>query len=306
MNRRPVLLIATTVCFLAVQAGAQAQTLKCSSDDGRRHTCSADTRGGVRVVRQISGSPCTQGMTWGYDANGIWVDRGCRAEFEVLPYSSSSYASAGTIRCSSDDERRHTCSADTRGGVRMVRQISGSPCTQGRTWGYDANGIWVDRGCRAEFEVLPYSSSSYASAGTIRCSSDDERRHTCSADTRGGVRMVRQISGSPCTQGRTWGYDANSIWVDRGCRAEFEVVPYAAARYGSPGSSRSGITTMNCSSDDGRRHVCPADTRRRVRIVRQLSGSACREGYSWGYDADGIWVDHGCRAEFEIRGGFRR
>ncbi len=60
---------------------------------------------------------------------------------------------SGTITCSSDNGKRNYCAADTRGGVRLVRQISGSPCQEGSTWGYDSRGIWVDRGCRAEFGV---------------------------------------------------------------------------------------------------------------------------------------------------------
>ncbi len=312
MNCHSVLITCAVVCLAAAQAPAQPNTVRCSSDDGGRHTCSADTRGGVRLVRQISGSPCTEGRTWGYDSRGIWVDRGCRAEFEVLPYRErafGSYGSGTTIRCSSDDERRHTCPADTGGGVRLVRQISGSPCVEGRTWGYDSRGIWVDRGCRAEFEVLPSRQrafGSYGSGTTIRCSSDDERLHSCPADTRGGVRMVRQISGSPCVEGRTWGYDSRGIWVDRGCRAEFEVLPYAAGRSRGRVPPASGTSTLTCSSNDGKRHVCSANTRGGVRILRQLSGSECREGYSWGYDSAGIWVDRGCRAEFEIRSGARR
>lgn len=59
--------------------------------------------------------------------------------------------SRGVITCASDDGRRHYCDADTRGGIQMTRQISGSACIQGQTWGYDQRGIWVDRGCRAEF-----------------------------------------------------------------------------------------------------------------------------------------------------------
>ena len=35
----------------------------------------------------------------------------------------------------------------------MTRQISGSPCIQGQTWGFDDRGVWVDRGCRAEFQA---------------------------------------------------------------------------------------------------------------------------------------------------------
>ena len=60
-----------------------SNTISCSSDDGRRAYCDADTRGGVRLVRQLSGSPCEQGSTWGYDSRSIWVDRGCRAEFDL-------------------------------------------------------------------------------------------------------------------------------------------------------------------------------------------------------------------------------
>lgn len=57
------------------------RTIVCSSNHGDRVYCDADTRNGVMLVRQISGSPCDQGRTWGYDRRGIWVDRGCRAEF---------------------------------------------------------------------------------------------------------------------------------------------------------------------------------------------------------------------------------
>jgi hypothetical protein len=123
------------------------QIVTCTSDDGRRRYCDADTRGGVLLSRQISGSPCVQGQTWGYDDRGIWVDRGCRAEFQI------NASSGATITCSSDDGGRRYCNADTRGGVVLTRQISGSPCIQGRTWGFDERGIWVDRGCRAEFQV---------------------------------------------------------------------------------------------------------------------------------------------------------
>ncbi|HEX4581701.1 MAG TPA: DUF3011 domain-containing protein, partial [Acidobacteriaceae bacterium] len=52
-------------------------------DDGGRKYCAADTRRGVQMVNQRSGSPCRQGSTWGYDKRGIWVDRGCRADFVV-------------------------------------------------------------------------------------------------------------------------------------------------------------------------------------------------------------------------------
>ncbi len=64
--------------------GYRSQSIYCASDDGRRHTCAINTNSGnVRLVNQKSGSACVQGRTWGFDRDGIWVDRGCRADFEV-------------------------------------------------------------------------------------------------------------------------------------------------------------------------------------------------------------------------------
>ena len=221
--------------FLLVWSNpAEAQNrITCESRDGRPAFCEADTRGGVRLVRQRSDAACREGDTWGFDRRGIWVDRGCRAEFELR---SGSSGGAEVITCSSENRRRHFCPADTRGGVRLVRQFSDAACRQGSTWGYDANGIWVDRGCRAEFEVRsgwrwPGSGTTFPGTGgggigsqTLRCESRDQRRRTCPVDlTNATVRVGRQLSNNACIQGRTWGHDARGIWVDRGCRADFEI-----------------------------------------------------------------------------------
>ena len=69
---------------------------------------------------------------------------------------------------------------------------------------------------------------------TIRCESRDGRFRSCRADTRGGARLVRQLSNTPCQQGRSWGYRQNEIWVDNGCRGEFQL------RYGNGQSSGGG------------------------------------------------------------------
>jgi len=55
----------------------------CSSMDGQRTFCDADTRDGVQFIRQLGDVRCVEGSTWGFTERGIWVDRGCRAEFEV-------------------------------------------------------------------------------------------------------------------------------------------------------------------------------------------------------------------------------
>src|SRR5260370_7304890 len=58
-----------------------------------------------------------------------------------------------TVSCNSDDEKRHYCAVDTSGGVRVQNQRSGSPCTEGYSWGYDDQGVWGDHGCPPHFLV---------------------------------------------------------------------------------------------------------------------------------------------------------
>jgi hypothetical protein len=230
-------LMALSCVSLQGQSGITAQngrSVTCASDDGKRHLCQVNTQYGVRMTNQRSGSPCIQGQTWGYNHNGIWVDRGCRADFWLGGGwngggGGGGYPGGGQqITCSSNDGKRNYCTADTRGGVRMVKQRSGSPCIQGQTWGYGGNQIWVDRGCRADF-VTGNGGGNWNGGGggypgqQVTCSSNDGKRNYCNVDTRGGVRLVNQRSGSPCIQGQTWGYNQGAIWVDRGCRADFQV-----------------------------------------------------------------------------------
>lgn len=67
--------------------GGSANRISCSSENGQRMYCDADTRGGVLLTRQLSRAACQQGSSWGYDRRGIWVDRGCGAEFTVAAYA---------------------------------------------------------------------------------------------------------------------------------------------------------------------------------------------------------------------------
>lgn len=61
-----------------------ANDLVCGSTDGRYQLCRIDTGRGVRLIRQLSRSACTQNQSWGFTREGIWVDRGCRARFEII------------------------------------------------------------------------------------------------------------------------------------------------------------------------------------------------------------------------------
>lgn len=65
-----------------------------------------------------------------------------------------------TIRCDSVNMGYRYCSADTDNRVTLTRQISSTECRENRNWGYDRRGVWVNRGCGAEFSVGGGSSSS--------------------------------------------------------------------------------------------------------------------------------------------------
>ena len=71
-----------------------------------------------------------------------------------------------TIRCESRNYRYQFCRADTDYRVRLVHQRSSTHCRQGVNWGYDARGVWVDRGCAAEFEVGRYDGRGGSGSGT--------------------------------------------------------------------------------------------------------------------------------------------
>jgi hypothetical protein len=159
------------------------------------------------------------------------------------------------ITIQSDGDRVYR-RVDHDGSVRLVRRLSDKPCVEGRSWGYDRNGIWVNDGCRAIFRYevgsaddrrrddifrldkfgiedifkRPSNTADYATE-RFKLESNDGRRATKRIDTSGGVRLVRKLSDAPCVQGRSWGYDRNSVWVDDRCRAEFEVRVRRDGRY---------------------------------------------------------------------------
>jgi hypothetical protein len=282
-------------------ATPQEQTLYCASDDMRRHECPADTRGGVQLTRQRSEADCVFNRTWGYTDRGIWVDRGCRADFQLGARNWAGWGRSYTIYCASDDMDRDFCPTDTHHGVRLVRQRSDADCIYGRTWGYNRRGIWVDRGCRADFDIGSAGWSGDHDTQTIYCASDDMGPHRCPIDTSRGVQLIRQRSDADCIYGVTWGYNSRGIWVDRGCRADFQI---GGDRDDDWDDHDSGdVQTIYCASDDMDRQRCFADTRFGVRLIRQRSEARCEYGRTWGYDDRGIWVDRGCRADFQVGGG---
>jgi hypothetical protein len=300
--------LAVTLFFAAAAEPSFAQyALTCASEDGHRHYCSADTRAGVSLQRQRSKSACTQGQTWGFDQQGIWVDRGCRADFLV---NAPQVAQSGDR--DRDRFREHDEDADRdrdlggedgdRHDYDHGRDHEDRDHDRFREHDNDADhgrDLGGDDGDRHDYDHGRDHADRRQETMQLTCASEDGARHYCESDIQGEAVLLRQRSGSPCRQGYSWGNDRRGIWVDHGCRADFSLKGWSKPPVDSNYTpAYSG--TLKCSSDFGTRQYCAVDTRGTVRISRQISESSCRLGYSWGYDSNGVWVDHGCRAEFEI------
>ena len=156
----------------------RGQTVSCSSSDGEKHYCEADTRYGAHLLKQTSTADCAEGKTWGWDEEGIWVNKGCAGQFELgkapppaeppahPPVDQPAMRKEVRLACASNDGRRNYCDADLKGAtVRLARQTGPSACTENLSWGHDEKGVWVDRGCRGEFLIASESGS----AGDAAC-----------------------------------------------------------------------------------------------------------------------------------------
>ena len=61
---------------------------------------------------------------------------------------------------------------------------------------------------------------------TKKCESWNYKFNKCGCSSLGTIQSVtlhKQESKTMCKEGQNWGYDDNSIWVNDGCRAEFDI-----------------------------------------------------------------------------------
>ena len=149
------------------------------------------------------------------------------------------------VRCSSGGYNYNMCQVDTGRGSRvyLLRQISKTGCVEGRNWGWNRAGIWVDGGCEGIFRVQrrwtggPPPGPGPGPGGpwrpgpgwdttiNVRCASGGFNYNMCQVDTGRGSRVFvsRQISKTACVEGRTWGWNRAGVWVDGGCEAIFTI-----------------------------------------------------------------------------------
>jgi hypothetical protein len=97
--------------------------------------------------------PRRAGATCGALLAAIWLVAAPARAQEGTASPASPAAVTTTITCSSKPGERQHCAADTSHGVVLARSAGQSPCLLGRTWGYDAEGVWVSDGCAGNFVV---------------------------------------------------------------------------------------------------------------------------------------------------------
>ncbi len=140
---------------------SSVKRVRCASDNHRYRHCRARTGRGVRLLRKLSGADCVRGVSWGTDRRGIWVDDGCDAIFEVGGHrrrdDDDYYSLTRNLDCSSINNQYRYCRAGRVDRAELIRQNSRKACVKGFSWGFDRNGVWVDKGCRATFRVYDYS-----------------------------------------------------------------------------------------------------------------------------------------------------
>jgi hypothetical protein len=139
----------------------------------------------------------------------------------------------------------------------------------------------------------------HAQGGSVRCESVNARFNRCPVRWR-DAQLIKQESKGACVRNESWGMDRQGLWVDRGCRGVFAEGrgDYGGGWRPGPGGGRQ----IQCDSNQKRYVVCRADIGRRgsVRLLNQTSDARCTQDYSWGWNRDGIWVNHGCRGLFLI------
>jgi hypothetical protein len=242
----------------APAAAQQWREITCESWNYREAVCPSP--GAVRVqLLRVQGGSCIEGQTWYHDDRAIRVRNGCRATFRIDanngwgvggwdPNQGVGNSIGGgrwqVVRCESWNYRNQRCPVQgVISAARMLRVIAGD-CRDGDTWRWDRRAITVRNGCRADFEVMQGSSGWGGSGGsgggwgsggggaggfnpgqgarTINCESWNYRAARCPIGGARSVSLTRVIAGN-CQEGRTWGWDRNSIWVNGGCRATFTL-----------------------------------------------------------------------------------
>ncbi len=231
LPRRRVMLFLVLCALAFAPLAAARDRIDCKSSGHKYNECRTPFRAPV-LVDQLSMTDCVQGRNWGVldDDGTVWVDQGCSATFAEGGRGRHGDRGHddrrdGGIECRSRGYAFERCDARWR-GARLVRKLSDSACDEGRGWGVDRDGLWVDNGCAGYFvedRGRGWRDNGRGNDyGTITCESHGGNSTRCSLPR--GTRDVgidEQLSSAQCRRGDSWDFDGRDIWVASGCRARF-------------------------------------------------------------------------------------
>jgi hypothetical protein len=271
----------------AAAAEASAPLVRCESIEGKRQVCALDSTWGVQLARQLGGSSCEAGKSWGWNPGAVWVEENCRGEFRAVYEEQEGET---IVTCDSDHNQVQRCPLATQAGFVVVVDDSSSKCVQGETWGWEIGSVWVSKRCEADFAI-----AAPVLGRTVRCEARGADRVECRVDPRGGVIVLTEHRPTRCEFGRNWGLNAGGLWVDPDCGATFLVDGRlrGSAYWSQP-------PTLACGAPGVERDFCPADSSRGVRLLRETGAARCQKNITWGWSAQGIWTSGGCQAEFAL------
>jgi len=220
----PYLLLSLIVLAGSLAFGQSVFT--CSSDDMGYHTCRVGPNDGIRMVRQRSDSACIAGQTYGMARDGVWVDRGCRADFEVFQNTGPNngyYSREGTWNGRRDHDRDNDGDNHYHHHRDRDRDYNGAYNNSP----YDNNGYYNG----------PYSNQGYVNSGQIQyLGRYHSGKSTCSSQPGQGqtfcqsggpfrdAELLKENGANPCVRGRNWNVDPqNGLWIADGCSGEFKI-----------------------------------------------------------------------------------
>jgi hypothetical protein len=279
--------VAAALLAALLAPAAHAATVRCESVGGRSSSCDLPGDRGAVLERQLGGAPCEYGRNWTWDGRRVRVEENCRGEFRS---DIDGFELGQSVLCDSKHRQIHRCPADTRAGA-LIEDLNFG-CELDRTWGFDAEGVWVSGRCEASFRVgvAPYDGR------TVQCDwIQGGPRRFCAFDTSGGVLLEASTGSAACLFGETWGYADGGLWVDRGCSGQFRADSLrTTGGFGAP------PVALACASAEGDVQFCAAGGTLSALILTDASGGRCREARSWDDTAHGIWVANGCVGLFQI------
>ena len=118
------------------------------------------------------------------------------------------------VTCASRNRDRNDCPMDTRGGVRLVQQLSETQCRQGSNWGYDRDSVWVDRGCAGRFSSRGDAGGRPVPAGQLARACEE------AAGERAGTRDVKALEPPRRVSDNVFEYDVRTPFGAWTCRVE--------------------------------------------------------------------------------------